>query len=127
MSQRQKTASRANAVEGKVVYILILVLVFQFGYPITENGSQLVQILYQSAYSSLIIAGIVVARDNKRMVRILSVLGYFGDGIYIRSGGTMDNLGRIYCNCLTPDSDYMDVNPIYIQSKTGDTGCHLCH
>jgi hypothetical protein len=65
----------SNEIEGKVIYILGLVLLVQFIYPITETGNLVLLLVYQVVYASLILAGIIITRNNPRLVRLLIVLG----------------------------------------------------
>lgn len=59
----------------KMVVVLILVVIVQTIYPLTEDGSLLTQIIYSLLYASLIISGIVVAREQRQDIRLLTVLG----------------------------------------------------
>lgn len=61
--------------KGKVIYLLALVVLVQFIYPITADGSPLSTLIYQLLYASLILAGIIVAHDTPRQTAILIVLG----------------------------------------------------
>ena len=65
----------ANAVKGKIIYVLGIVILVQFSYPITESGNFLTQIIYQMLYATLFIAGIVLSRHKPKVVRLLSVTG----------------------------------------------------
>lgn len=65
---------QSDEIEGKVVYVLGIVLLVQFIYPITETGN-LGLLVYQVLYASLILAGIILTRNNPRLVRLLFVLG----------------------------------------------------
>lgn len=67
--------SQFHPIQGKVVYLLALVALLQFIYPITANGSTLTTIIYQLLYFSLIIVGIVLGRDSRRHVLILAGSG----------------------------------------------------
>lgn len=60
-----------EAVEGRVVWVLILVTLIQFGYPISENQHIIPQLIYQAIYSLLILAGIALAREKQVYMRIL--------------------------------------------------------
>lgn len=72
-----------HAVKGKVIYLLALIGLVQFGYPITAYG-QWALILYQFLYASMIIAGVIVGRDSRRPMRLLATSGfiYFIAGMY---------------------------------------------
>ena len=50
-----------DPVKGKVIYFLILVILNQFIYPITQFGTAWL-ILYQVLYASMFAAGIYIAR-----------------------------------------------------------------
>ncbi len=70
------------ALSGKLIYLLILVTIVQTIYPITGIGrgasgedSLFWLIIYQMLYGTLMVAGIVVARDNPVYTRILIGLG----------------------------------------------------
>lgn len=72
-------ANRSNlalehAVEGKVVYLLALVILVQFGYPITTLGTAAF-ILYQMLYVSMVVVGVIVGRDSTRHMLFLAVTG----------------------------------------------------
>lgn len=62
-------------VEGKVIYLLAFVVIVQTIYPITSGGSLALLIVYQSLYASLIVVGIVLARDTPGDARLLTSLG----------------------------------------------------
>lgn len=61
--------------EGRVIYVLILVVLVQSIYPITANGSMTSLIIYQLIYSLLIISGIIVTYHRPRFMWTLIVLG----------------------------------------------------
>lgn len=65
---------QSDEIEGKVIYVLGLVLLVQFVYPITETGN-LGLLVYQVLYASLILSGIILTRNNPRLVRLLFVFG----------------------------------------------------
>lgn len=65
----------AQNIEGKVIYLLALVVLVQSAYPITGDGSVVTLLAYQLLYMSLMITGIVVARDSKFHTRLLTLLG----------------------------------------------------
>lgn len=54
-----------DTVKGKVIYLLILVILNQFIYPITQQGG-IYLILYQLLYASMFAAGIYIASDTRR-------------------------------------------------------------
>jgi hypothetical protein len=53
-----------QAVEGKVIYLLALIVVVQFGYPITGYGT-LALVIYELMYASMIVVGILLGRDSR--------------------------------------------------------------
>ncbi len=65
----------SDEIEGKVIYVLGLVLLVQFIYPITETGNAVLLLVYQVVYASLILAGIIITRNNPRLERLLYVAG----------------------------------------------------
>lgn len=67
--------------EGKVIYVLGIVTLTQFFFPITESGHPLSLLLYQIVYASMMVVGFVVARDNRRLISILIVSGIVWLGI----------------------------------------------
>lgn len=70
------TTSLNEAVEGRVIWILILVALIQFGYPISENEHIIPQLIYQGIYTLLILAGVVlVARGNRKHLWVLIGVG----------------------------------------------------
>ena len=60
---------------GKVIYLLALVVLVQFIYPITDGNAPVPLLIYQAIYMSLMVAGIVVARENPFSMRLLIALG----------------------------------------------------
>lgn len=65
----------SKKIEGKVIYVLALVLLAQFIYPITESGSLPLLLVYQGIYALLILAGIIIAWDRPRLRQLLYVVG----------------------------------------------------
>jgi hypothetical protein len=63
-----------HAVEGKVIYLLALIMLVQFGYPVTAYGTTAL-ILYEILYASMIITGIVLGRDSSLHMLFLAVTG----------------------------------------------------
>lgn len=57
-------------VQGKVVYLLALILLVQSVYPITAYGT-LAVVAYQFLYASMIVVGVIVGRDSPRHQAIL--------------------------------------------------------
>lgn len=75
MPSRQPDAQQALApstVPGRVVYFLILVILNQFTWPITQYGPTYL-IIYQLLYASMFVAGIWLASDNRRHQVVTSV------------------------------------------------------
>jgi len=64
-----------SAVEGRVIYVLLLVVLVQSIYPITASNSIIPVLIYQTCYMSLIFTGVLVVRDHPIYVRLLIVLG----------------------------------------------------
>jgi hypothetical protein len=71
----KQPVSFTEAVEGKVIYVLVLVILVQTIYPMTISASPIPLLIYQGMYMSLFIAGILIARDNPRVMRVLVILG----------------------------------------------------
>ncbi len=63
-----------HAVEGKVIYLLALIGLVQFTYPITAHGT-LALILYELLYASMIVVGILLGRDSRFHTLFLAVTG----------------------------------------------------
>jgi hypothetical protein len=63
-----------HAVEGKVIYLLALIVLVQFGYPITAYGTAAL-ILYEILYASMIFVGILLGRDSRFHTVFLTVTG----------------------------------------------------
>jgi hypothetical protein len=63
-----------HAVEGKVIYLLALIVLVQFGYPITAYGT-LALIAYELLYASMIVVGILLGRDSRFHTVFLSITG----------------------------------------------------
>lgn len=63
-----------HAVKGKVIYLLALIALVQFGYPITAYGT-LALVLFEILYASMIFVGIVVGRDSKWHTLFLAFTG----------------------------------------------------
>jgi hypothetical protein len=61
--------------QGRVVYLLVLIALTQFMYPITENAPAWVLIGVQFFYLFQIVAGILVVRDSPRSLALLVWLG----------------------------------------------------
>jgi hypothetical protein len=63
-----------HAVEGKVIYLLALIVLVQFGYPITAYGT-IALIAYELLYASMILVGILLGRDSRFHTIFLAVTG----------------------------------------------------
>ncbi len=64
-----------HAVEGKVIYLLALIILVQFGYPITAYGTAAL-VVYEIAYASMITVGVIVGRDSRRHTLFLAMTGF---------------------------------------------------
>lgn len=64
-----------RSIGGRAIYVLLLVVLVQSSYPITSDGSLLTQVIYQLLYSSLMVVGILLARDRPIYSLVLSILG----------------------------------------------------
>ncbi len=71
-----------RAVEGKVIYLLALIVLVQFAYPITAYGTQAL-IAYELLYASMIVVGILLGRDSRFHTLFLSLTGaiYLSDSL----------------------------------------------
>lgn len=74
--------SNNKAIKGAILYLLIIVTLVQMVWPITfinqaDDGTTdpFYSLLYQLLYMSLLIGGIIVARDNRLLNRLLTLLG----------------------------------------------------
>jgi hypothetical protein len=63
-----------QAVEGKVIFLLAMIALVQFGYPITAYGTGAL-IAYELLYASMLVVGVIVGRDSRRHVAVLAVAG----------------------------------------------------
>lgn len=75
MSFFKEKLSLDDAIEGKVIYILALVVLIQTIYPMTVNDSPIFLLIYQFMYAMLIVSGILIARESPRLMITLIVLG----------------------------------------------------
>ncbi len=71
--QKQNLALE-HAVKGKVIYLLALIVLVQFGYPITAYGTTAL-IVYEFFYASMIVVGILLGRDSRFHTTFLTVTG----------------------------------------------------
>ncbi len=62
---RTGKTSDSDTVHGRVIYLLILVALLHFIYPITISGATFNLIVYQLLYAGMFIAGILVASDSR--------------------------------------------------------------
>lgn len=67
-----------HAVRGKVIYLLALIVLAQFTYPITAYGT-VALVAYELLYASMIRVGIFLGRDSRFHTVFLSVTG----GLYL--------------------------------------------
>lgn len=63
-----------HAVEGKVIYLLALIVLVQFAYPITANGT-LALTVYVVLYASMLAVGILLGRDSRFHTIFLAITG----------------------------------------------------
>lgn len=73
MTDKQDTAIE-HAVKGKVIYLLALIVLVQFAYPITASGT-LALVLYEVLYVSMIVIGILLGRDSHFHTAFLTITG----------------------------------------------------
>lgn|GEM_PF-1111406 len=74
-----------NAMRGKMLYYLLLVIFVQSLHPITVTNDPILVLVYQVFYTSLIAAGIIILRDqitNVRMLVGLALLWLITGAIY---------------------------------------------
>jgi hypothetical protein len=64
-----------HSVKGRVIYLLALIALVQFGYPITAYGTAAL-IFYEILYASMIVVGVIVGRDSLRHITFLSLTGF---------------------------------------------------
>jgi hypothetical protein len=69
----QKKLSLNEAIEGKVIYLLALVIFTQLSFPISENNT-FGLILDQFFYVLMMFFGLLIARESRIITRILIVL-----------------------------------------------------
>lgn len=67
---RPRTTAGTDTVKGRVWFLLLLVALLHFIYPMTLGGSTLSLIVYQLLYSTMFVAGILVAGDSPRHLLI---------------------------------------------------------
>jgi hypothetical protein len=76
-----KAKETVKMVRRRIVYFLILIALCQFGYPITEQGG-ISLTLYQFLYSSMFVAGILLASDSRGHVLVTTTAA----AIYLLAG-----------------------------------------
>jgi hypothetical protein len=84
-SHMQQTTTRRDPIHGRVIYLLILVVIVQFIWPMTDGNSPFWLLAYQALYMTLMVSGILVARDSPHSVRALivfAVLWIFAGAAY---------------------------------------------
>jgi hypothetical protein len=64
MMNPQSNLALEHAVRDKVIYLLALVALVQFAYPITAYGTAAL-VIYEILYASMIVVGVIVGRDSK--------------------------------------------------------------
>jgi hypothetical protein len=87
-----------HAVEGKVIYLLALIVLVQFAYPITAYGT-LALIAYELLYASMIVAGILLGRDSHFHTAVLAATGIIylsASLLYARNPGATWVVGITY-------------------------------
>jgi hypothetical protein len=57
-----------DAVKGRALYVLILIVALNMIYPITSNGNVIALLIFQVLYAGLFAVGIIIASDNRRQV-----------------------------------------------------------
>lgn len=68
---------KSNVMEGRVVYLMVLIFIIQTMYPLSFGDELLRLIPFQMLYLLMIIAGILVVQHSPRNLIILIVLGVF--------------------------------------------------
>ena len=72
---KQPKISLEEAVKGKTIYLLALIVLVQFGYPVTAYGT-LALAIYQILYFSMISVGVILGRDSLRHMLFLGITGF---------------------------------------------------
>jgi hypothetical protein len=72
---KSKDQALEHAVEGRVIFLLALIALVQFGYPITAYGTGAL-IAYETLYASMIVVGIILGRDSRHHMIFLSITGF---------------------------------------------------
>lgn len=69
---------RRDTVRGRVIYLLLLVILLHFIYPLTIGGNPAASIAYQLVYTLLFGAGIFVAsRDRREMIWTICIAAFW--------------------------------------------------
>lgn len=71
----EKSQLYQRALQRRMGYFLALVVFLQTAYPITENASTIMLVVYQVIYALLILVGFLVAQDSPKIVRLMLVAG----------------------------------------------------
>ena len=89
-----------SAVEGRVIYLFVLIALIQFIYPMTMTASILPLFLYNILYAAMIVVGVVVARDHPPLVLMIAILGmtYLMTGVIY--GFNRDAEWALYLACI---------------------------
>lgn len=74
-SQTPNDANAKDTLKGRVVIVLVLVIIVQTIYPITNTDAVLPLLVYQTLYSMLIFAGVLVTEKSPNIMRLIIVLG----------------------------------------------------
>jgi len=75
MTDNMRTKSKTNIMEGRMIYLVVIVFIIQTTYPISFGESLWRLIGFQTLYLLMIIAGIAVVQRSPRNFIILIVLG----------------------------------------------------
>src|SRR5262245_18993320 len=57
-----------HAIKGRAKYVLILIVLLNFLYPITSNGSIISLILFELLYAGLFIVGVFITSDSRAQI-----------------------------------------------------------
>lgn len=57
-----------DAVKGRALYVLVLIVALNMLYPITSSGNIISLLIFQVLYAGLFAVGIVIASDSRRQV-----------------------------------------------------------
>lgn len=70
----QANIALEHAVQGKVIYLLALIVLVQFAYPVTAYGTTAL-VAYEFLYASMIVVGILLGRDSRFHTAFLTLTG----------------------------------------------------